>query len=234
MSIFGKSPKNTFTCLLIETTSPKGSIGIYSFFPEKKQIQQIKVRRWESLAHSSVITSAFSEIKKELDTKENIFVSVGVGPGRFTGVRVGISFAKTICFSLKVPCYPMSSLKILAESVNNQEKPVLVLLNAFKNSLYMALYQKNKELISPCVIAPEDLSKKITEESICVGDGYEAYVTCFSPELKKKLQVKVNIFPEVKYLASLLKKEFNSSLLIHWKELQPVYIRSPVESICPN
>ena len=223
-------------CLLIETTSSQGSLGLYSLFPEKKKWQEVAVKQWEGSSHSAFITSAFEsffDCKKK--PSQISFLALGVGPGRFTGVRVGVSFAKTLNYVLRIPIYPVSSLQILAESQMEQDKPILVLLNAFKNSLYMALYQKTdlgmKELISPSVILPQDLEKKIPEECICVGDGYLVYESIFSQSLKRKLSVKNNIYPEIKYLAKFLSREFSASDLIDWKHLKPVYLRSPVSLI---
>ena len=237
-------------CFLIETTSPKGSLALYSRSPEEREIRAIAIKEWSEGAHSSFITPAFeslfqsylkivspSDAASSIDPTlhKDTFLAVSVGPGRFTGVRVGISFAKTVAFVLGVPVYPVSSLKILAESQKEQEKPILVLLNAFKNSLYMALYKKEqeelKELISPCVVLAEELNIKIRTECVCVGDGYAVYESQLSSDLKKKIEVKENIFPEIKNMASLVKRECNFSSLVEWRELTPVYLRSPVKAI---
>ena len=225
-------------CLLVETTSSQGALGLYSLSLETKNWKEIAIRKWQGPAHSAFITSAFEGFfKNEIKQKKSqiSFIGLGVGPGRFTGVRVGVSFVKTLNYILRVPIYPVSSLKILAESQMTQNKPVLVLLNAFKNSLYMALYQNinsgMKELIPPSVILPENLQEKIQTECICVGDGYSAYESLFSRSFKNKLEIKNNTFPEVKYLANFLNREFQPSCLIDWKELKPVYLRSPVQVI---
>lgn len=235
-------------CFLIETTSPKGSLALYSRSPGEGEMQSMAVKEWSEGAHSSFITPAFDSlfqsylkmISSDLAASsidpalhKDTFVAVSVGPGRFTGVRVGVSFAKTIAFVLGVPVYPVSSLKIMAESQKDQEKPILVLLNAFKNSLYMALYQRErdnlKELIPPLVVLAEELSSKIKTECVCVGDGYAVYEDQLSSDLKKKIEVKENVFPQIKDMASLVKREFHSSGLVEWKKLTPVYLRSPVK-----
>lgn len=226
-------------CFLMETTSPKGSIGLYSFQEEKKRnLQPLEVKTWESLAHSALITSAFESLFKTFQKlnspgKTTAFLALGAGPGRFTGVRVGVSFAKTLGFALNMPLYPVSSLEILAESQKEEEKPILVLLNAFKNSLYMALYRRKnssimEELIPPCVVLAGDLQKKIKTKCVCVGDGYKAYKDIFPLELKHLLEIKENIFPNTKYLADFLQRKFDVSGLVSWRRLKPVYLRSPV------
>ena len=229
--------------LLIETTSPKGGLALYSF--ENQEVKALTIKKWDGPVHSASITLAFKEVlpflqdslallkKSQKNLFPPVFISLGVGPGRFTGVRVGISFVKTISFILGIPLYPISSLKIIAESQSEQEKPILVLLNAFKNSLYMALYQKKKsklkELIPPCLVLPQDLNKHIKEESLCVGDGYSIYKDIFPLELKEKIKPITPSFPDVKHIASFLHREFDPQALISWKELKPLYLRSPVK-----
>lgn len=260
--LFGKSvaifrlrmsfPRVTFPsyCFFIETTSPKGFLALYSLRSGKEDTQAIEIKEWNKGAHSSFITPAFESLYRtylkiispsrvvsslDLHLHRNTFVAVSVGPGRFTGVRVGISFAKTLGFVLGVPIYPVCSLKVLAESQKEQEKPILVLLNAFKNSLYMALYQRDesdlKEIVSPCVVSAEDLKDKVKTECVCVGDGYAVYENQLPFGLKEKIEVKENIFPEIKNMASLVRREFHSSGLVEWKELVPVYLRSPVKAM---
>ena len=272
-------------CLLIETTSLRGSLGLYSLSSEQSIGPPLLVKEWKGPSHSSAITPAFESIvnfylqrffpsskmakdisivfensgvkspsaqRKELKRDGKMrsdedasylkilsshiaFIALGIGPGRFTGVRVGVSFAKTLAFLLRRPIYPVSSLKILAHSQVEQEKPILVLLNAFKNSVYLALYQKKEfkleERIPPSVVLPRDLGKSIFEKCVCIGDAYSVYKDLLPDNLKDKLQVKEGIFPKVEYLASLLKRELKTSKCIDWKELKPVYLRSPVPLI---
>ena len=164
------------------------------------------------------------------------FLALGVGPGRFTGTRVGVSFAKSLNFISQVPIYPVSSLKILAESQFELEKPILVLVNAFRNSLYMGLYQKKqgqlREILTPRVVLPRDLPSLIHyKQCVCVGDGYAVYESYLPQSFKKQLEFKNHTFPRIKDLACLLKREFDPSQLVSWRQLSPVYLRSPVSTL---
>ena len=53
--------------------------------------------------------------KTKIQLEDLKALAIGVGPGRFTGVRTALTTAKAFSFSLKIPVYPVSSLKILAE-----------------------------------------------------------------------------------------------------------------------
>ena len=230
---------------MMETTSPKGVLGLYSFNQQvgntPPDIKPIGIQKWTG-DHSACLNPAFKSFfenpKLSFNRKkwqENTFLALGVGPGRWTGSRVGVSFAKSLNFISHVPLYPVSSLKILAQSQFEQEKPVLVLMNAFKNSLYMALYKRKKdrlqELIAPSVTLPQDLVHIIKEECVCVGDGYQAYSAYLPESLKVKLKPVTPTFPEIQGLVSLLKQEFDPKHFIGWRDLEPFYLRSPVTTL---
>ncbi len=248
-------------CLIMETSSAKGALGLYSFKRDTSDIRPIKIHTWEG-DHSACLNPAFESLfpaphssgdphlkkpatvkKKALgtpsfltqkDLTEHTFLSLGVGPGRWTGTRVGVSFARSLNFISQVPLYPVSSLKILAESqFESSRRPILVLMNAFKKSLYMALYQKKesrlKEIISPCVVLPEDLAGRIETECVCVGDGWPVSEKLMPLSLKRKVTVREEyVVPEIRFLARLLQREFDPSGLMDWRKLAPVYLRSPV------
>ena len=201
-------------CVLVETSGPDGSIALCELPSPQKLTKLIAVEKWNGPSHSTFLTAAFQQLLKKTShsVQEIGLVALGVGPGRFTGIRVGINFAKTMAFACNIPIYPCSSLRILAESQIEQRKPVLVLLNAFKNSLYVAVYQKKdqkvSELISPAVMLPQDLEQFMNQEYICVGDGYEAYKSVWSKEKLKEWDVKKVSFPQAEDLVGVLQKNF--------------------------
>ncbi len=236
--------------LLVETSGEKGFLALAEISNpgQKGAVATLKkVKTWEGAHHSAFITKAFESFKPFKPFPSVLALSLG--PGRFTGLRVGISFAKTLSFVCSVPVYPVCSLKILAYSGIDQDKPVLVLQNAFKNSLYTALYQKKakglKELISPKTLLLKDLPGLLTQKPfppaqkkhplgrkkdfLCLGDGYRAYENALCPNLKARLHVRDNVFPSAKCFMELLRTEFDPVFLTTWKNLNPVYLRSPVK-----
>ena len=244
--------------IILETSSPKGFLSLCTL--QKKSAVLKMSSQWEGPVHSLYLTKVFeeilckikqaaadkrevvaSEIDSALEESEKLviqknvsFIALGAGPGRFTGVRVGISFAKALSYVYNIPVYPVSSLKILAEEQIDQGRPVLVLVNAFKNSLFTALYHKQgekvRQIISPSVIKPEKLSDSVKEECICVGDGYEVYKKYFSKNLRL-CSVSDSLFPKPENLARILHREFSSIQPLNFRQVQPVYLRSPADMI---
>lgn len=83
-------------------------------------------------------------------------IAVSVGPGSFTGVRVGVSAARGLSLSLAIPAVGISTLDALAQEAvtSGPAKPVLVAIAAGRGEAYWAKYRRNGEPLSVPGIAP--------------------------------------------------------------------------------
>lgn len=109
-------------------------------------------------------------------------VACGLGPGSFTGLRVGLANAKALAFSAGADLAGVSSLAAIARPVTNVvEGPVLAAIDARRNEVFAGLYQADGErlvvLREECALGPDALAKWI--ESLghvsVVGGGYQTY-----------------------------------------------------------
>lgn len=87
---------------------------------------------------------------KDLDA-----VAVGTGPGSYTGVRVGITFAKTLAFTLDVPLVGLSGLMALAHDARDQAGRVAVIAPGHRTRVYGAVYRTTGPI--PEIERPIDL-----------------------------------------------------------------------------
>lgn len=109
---------------------------------------------------TSYIDDLLNDCNLSINDIEKIFVSIG--PGSFTGIRVGLTFAKVLAWSLKIPVIPVSSLEVLASS---GEGNVLVpMLNARRGYVYAGAYDSNLTVIlEDKYILFEDLQNKLID-----------------------------------------------------------------------
>jgi len=81
-----------------------------------------------------------------------------IGPGSFTGLRIGLATAKGIAFGRKIPLLTYSSLELVAANCYGSKLPILVCLDAKMKEIYAALYTPALDImIAPCVIKAEEL-----------------------------------------------------------------------------
>jgi tRNA threonylcarbamoyladenosine biosynthesis protein TsaB len=106
-------------------------------------------------------------------------VAVGVGPGRFTGLRVGIATAHGLARSLGIGLVGVSSLRALAYGAREDTRPALAVIDARRGEVFAAAYAAGaEELLPPRAIAPAGLADMTTGPLgpwLAIGDGAVHY-----------------------------------------------------------
>lgn len=101
-------------------------------------------------------------------------IGVGVGPGTFTGLRIGGSTARALAQARRLPVVPVSSLAALAEPVEHRGRPLLSLIDAKRGELFAALWGADQSpLWGPDVLSPEGLVDRLerVDSPLAIGDG---------------------------------------------------------------
>lgn len=85
-------------------------------------------------------------------------IGVTIGPGSFTGIRVGVAAARGLALALDVPAVGITTLAALAAPEHGKGRAVLATLDAKRGEIYAALYGTDGSiLVAPCALAPGDL-----------------------------------------------------------------------------
>lgn len=109
-----------------------------------------------------IIKDALSNNNLSLNSVDKIFVVIG--PGSFTGVRIGVTIAKTIAWCLNKKIIPLSSLEYMA-SINTDKKYVVPMIDARRNNVFAGIYDNNLNLVKKdCLINLDDLLKEIKDD----------------------------------------------------------------------
>lgn len=178
--------------LSIDTSSAQGGISI---FEDQKLLGE---SLWDqNKPHSETLTEEYQTLLNKLCLSPNSIKDVicAQGPGSFTGLRVGLNFAKSICYVNKIQLtlgYSFRSYIDLKALKKHDTHKTLVLINAFKNQVFACDYMFiSKELIeNPTLVTltPEEVCEKYRSEKslFILGDGFETYLGSFSEEFKQK------------------------------------------------
>jgi len=158
-------------------------------------------------------------------------VIVAKGPGSFNGLRVGLSTAKGLAFSLKVPIIGISSLELEAYQHAESALPVCPVFNAGRGEIATALYQKKdgqwRQLAPEHITTVDALDGEISAKTLFCGE----YVSLIASQLKKRLKEKAVIAParprRASRLAELAKPRLEAGDYDHPTTLQPLYLRRP-------
>ncbi len=98
----------------------------------------------ESNQHTRVINILIDEMLEEANLTVNDLsaISVAIGPGSYTGLRVGLSVAKGLAYALNIPIVPIGSLKALAIPFLGNSKKVISTIDARRDEVYLAIFNK--------------------------------------------------------------------------------------------
>lgn len=131
-------------------------------------------RLTERPAHAAELMPAVARVMAEagLDYGDLDAVAVGVGPGAFTGLRIGVATARALASSAGVELRPVSSLKALSAGIEAERR--LALIDARRGEVFAALYEGADELWPEAVAAPSELARCVVEsglQPLAAGDG---------------------------------------------------------------
>ena len=142
--------------LLLDSSNIYLSVGLAK---DGKVVDSIFYNAWQR--QSELMVNEVDNILKRnnIDKKELDAVVVGIGPGSYTGVRIGVTIAKTIAYALKIKVYAKSSLSLLKHG----NSPTICLFNARSGRSYFAVYEGKKVIEKDTVIPNEEVLKYINE-----------------------------------------------------------------------
>ncbi len=160
-------------------------------------------------------------------------IVVAKGPGSFNGLRVGISTAKGLSFSLGIPIIGISTLEATAYGHAGTGLPVCAVSGAGRGEIAAALYQQKRgkwqQLIAEHLTTLENLIGETETKTVFCGE----YVLQIAAVLEEKLGTKAVIPPDAGlfrragFLAELGAMRFKEDKLDHPATLQPLYLRKP-------
>ena len=215
--------------LNLETSSKNCSVCLSS---KGKLIQSFDSED-DSYRHSELLTSSIQDILNEnnIGVKDLSAVAIGIGPGSFTGLRIGFSVAKGLCYPHNIELIGISSLKIIANSVVRENKNIISLIKDKGERYYVSKYSSDLiEIMQPKIqlIDSDYMSSILDKESIIVVNSNESK-EFISQIIKEKTKVFSRTISSIDMISlsdkSLEEKKFEDIAYI-----EPMYVKKPYVS----
>jgi tRNA threonylcarbamoyladenosine biosynthesis protein TsaB len=159
-------------------------------------------------------------------------IAVDVGPGLFTGMRVGLAAAKAFAQALHVPMIGISSLDLLAFPSRHVDRVVVPVIDARKGEVFYAMYRQVpggvQQVVEPSVGPVEELVADLlarSEDVLCVGDGASRYreeiLDGFHCEIGGDERPSAGPLVQLAHARALREEWVNP------RDVEPVYLRAP-------
>ena len=161
----------------IETTSPVTSIALWE--DDHPAAREVSPGRRD---HVEFLVPAITRLVGDRGIGAIDAVAVGIGPGLFTSMRVGIATAKSLARTLEVPLVGVCSLDALARNVAGTSEWVCACVDARRGEVFAAVYEGSARTDGPSATDPAALAEVLRARpgaGVVVGDGPAAYPDAF-------------------------------------------------------
>src|SRR5690554_7311746 len=156
--------------LNIETSTKNCSVSI----AQNGKTIALKEVAEESFSHSEKLHVFIDNLLKEnqITYKDLNAVALSGGPGSYTGLRIGTSTAKALCFALDLPLIAVDTLLVLAKQVN-EDSLIIPMIDARRMEVYTAIFDATHNPATPvqALVIDENSFAEISEKAVLIGDG---------------------------------------------------------------
>lgn len=154
-------------------------------------------------------------------------ISIGMGPGSYTGLRIGTASAKGLCFGLNLPLVATNSLDTMVEPFINQDYELIIpLIDARRMEVYTATYDgKNGEMLIPTsaeILNENSFNELRNKKVLFVGDGCIKAKGILNLPLA---EYKENIYPSAEFLIKPAVRKFTQKEFEDISYFEPFYLK---------
>lgn len=222
----------------IETATQAGSVAIVE---EEEITAEYTLNIKET--HTSRLMSMIDHVLSDahLTIHQMDAVAVSLGPGSFTGLRIGLATAKGLCLALDKPLIGIPTLDAFAHNISRTSRLICPLLEARKEEVYAALYryrlpvagQGLQKLTNDLALPLDELLSRIDGSAVFLGDVLRGYRNLIKRKLKEKASFAppyLNL-PRAANIAILGSGKLKTGPETDPQKIEPLYVRRPAAEI---
>lgn len=211
--------------LHLETATTNCSVSI----SKDNEIVVLKENNAASYSHSEQLHVFIKEALKEasLSFSDLDAVAISKGPGSYTGLRIGVSAAKGICFSLDIPLISIPTLQSMARQVDLKPGELVIpVLDARRMEVYSCVYDSNYQEVRETraeIINEESFAEYASENKLyIIGSGAEK---CRGVLQHPNFIFNESVVPSAKDMVSIAFKKYQSKQFEDVAYFEPYYLK---------
>ncbi len=219
-------PNNNTYILAVETTTTVCSVALAenNRILAKKSVDN-------GYSHAENVTPFIQSLLHQagISTKQLSVVAVSQGPGSYTGLRIGVSTAKGLCYALNIPLIAVDTLKAMTLGVKHQPYDFFVpMIDARRMEVYAAVYDKNLnpiQTVRPEIITEQSFRSLLQQgKTVFFGNGaskckdiIEHPNACFDTQ---------NGLPDAQNIARLAFEKYKNRQFENLAYFEPLYLKA--------
>jgi tRNA threonylcarbamoyladenosine biosynthesis protein TsaB len=152
-------------------------------------------------------------------------IAVSQGPGSYTGLRIGVSAAKGLCFALDIPLIAIDTLAVLAAQVSNNDGVIIPMIDARRMEVYSAVFNSNQVKISEvkAEVVSEESYQEYNETIYFVGDCQEKCKTVLTKS--NFVFLEDIVYPSANEMSLLSYEKYKKNDTVDVAYFEPYYLK---------
>lgn len=209
--------------LNIETATKNCSVSI----AENGETISVSEVSEENYSHAEKLHVFIHEVIQQagITLSELSAVAVSQGPGSYTGLRIGVSAAKGLCYALQIPLISVNTLESLSRKINIDNGVIIPMIDARRMEVYSAIYNKNHILVreTKAEIITENSFQEINGDIHLIGDGIQKCKEILSSE--KFIFHDNIIYPSANQMSKISFDKYKISDTVNVAYFEPFYLK---------
>ena len=190
-------------------------------------------------SHATILTVLINQLlsDKDISASQLSAVAVSSGPGSYTGLRIGVSVAKGICYAAKIPLIALPTLQIIAANAvsrmdTNEDILLCPMIDARRMEVYSALYRCNLQLVRDVtaeIITEESYKNLLTTQKILfAGNGASKCQTLIQHHNARFIN---DVYAPAAEMGMLAFKKYNTQQFEDVAYFEPFYLKNFIATV---
>ena len=181
----------------------------------------------ESFSHAELLHRFINEVLMATNITLNDLSAVAIskGPGSYTGLRIGVSAAKGLCYALEIPLISVDTLAVLASQIRVENGLLIPMIDARRMEVYSATFNHNLKKINEtkAIILDENTFSELSEMVYFIGDSNEKAKTVLTKS--NFVFLDNNLFPSSNEMSALSFEKFLNNDFEDVASFEPYYLK---------
>lgn len=213
--------------LAIDTSGPVCGIAVWADGRIRYEAAAIN-----KLTHSESLMPMLDEAlnRAGVEKKDLTHLAVTVGPGSFTGVRIGVTAVKALSHALNIPCIPVGALEATANGIDCADEIICPIQDARVMQVYGAAFKNGVRLMDDCVLKLDEYLEKLSAldgKFLFTGDGVITYQQKIAEKLGDRARFASAQCAYLRPAAVACTAALKADEAVDYLTLQPLYLRAP-------
>ena len=184
-----------------------------------------------SRGHSEALAPMISEVFEkydgcDFDAGDLSAIAVTIGPGTFTGIRIGLATARALALPRRLPVIGLTNFDVVFWQAPKVKGSTLVVLETKREDFYVQVFSENKEPVQgPMALTAEEIQIRLPDEPVTlIGDGAERLDQQLVDFGREPSRLFGGVEPVAMEFAELASERFDSGV---YADPEPLYLRAP-------